>query len=154
MRDYLDVSTTTLLMPPILGKIYMKYNPRSRQALTTIHQFCEQKLDELKDDMFDSTSKSTSSSIITFLYESLQEDEKVEAAKSEEKQKGIVTNGENFLFQNRNTEIYFEHTNLCWSNAFFKEGKNTKLIASCSLFSLRQRQFEVGLLNDIDKSAA
>jgi hypothetical protein len=88
IRIVLGVTGTVVHLPNILGVIYLKLSSRYRRAQATIKQYCTQIIDhELKQNS-ESIAQRKRSSFITSLISSLQQDEKIEAMKSEEEKIG------------------------------------------------------------------
>ncbi len=88
IRVVLDVVGKVPHMPNILGVIYLKLNFKYRRAQSTIKQYCTQVIDHELTQSSESIAQRKRSSFITSLVSSLQQDENVEAMKSEEEKIG------------------------------------------------------------------
>jgi cytochrome P450 len=89
LHDYLDVFHTTLRMPQIMGKIYLKFSSKYREAKLTIEQHFDRIIKQEQNENSESIDDQTRTSLIASLVNSMQKDEKIEALKSEEEKKGL-----------------------------------------------------------------
>lgn len=92
LHDYLAVFKTTLYMPQIMCKIYLKFNLKYRKAKLTIEQYLNRIIKQEQNGNSESIHDRTRTSLIDSLVHSIQKDEKIEALKTEEEKKGLSHN--------------------------------------------------------------
>jgi hypothetical protein len=87
LHVHLGAVTIAILLPRIIGRIYL-LNPAYRQALSTIDRYLEQMIEQELRETPEMRAQRKRTSLIASLVDSLQQDEKLEAKKSEEDKKG------------------------------------------------------------------
>ena len=88
LRVYLGVEIILTQLPKIIGRIYLLLNLKYQRARLTINRHLEQMIEQELRQTPDMRSARKRTSLIAALVNSLQQDEKLEANKSDEDKKG------------------------------------------------------------------
>ena len=88
LSDFLKIFLLTIPIPTFISKIYLKISPRYRHAMITISDYINQIIEQEQRKTPEEIAERRRTSLIASLVGSLQQDEKAEAAKSEEEKKG------------------------------------------------------------------
>ncbi|CAF3462225.1 unnamed protein product [Rotaria sp. Silwood1] len=89
LSDFLDIFVRVMRMPIFMIKLYLATSSRYRKAIFTIHEYFNQMIAQEQRKTPEQIAERKRTSLIASLVGSLQEDEKSEAAKSEEDKRGL-----------------------------------------------------------------
>ena len=90
LHDYLSTLQITMYAPGPLATIYLKLSSRHRRSHAVIEQHLYRMIEQELGESSESSAHRKRTSLIASLVSSLQNDEKVEEAKSEEERKGKI----------------------------------------------------------------
>ena len=88
LRIFIDTFVMAFRVPLFVIKTYLMVSPRYRRALATIHKHLNRIIDIELSKTPDEITQRKRTSLIASLVDSLQQNEKLEATKSEENKKG------------------------------------------------------------------
>ncbi len=88
LHIHLDAAITCMKLPTIIGRIYLLLNLKYRRARSTIDHYLQQMIEQELRETSEMRAERKRTSLIASLVDSLQQDEKLEAKKSEETKKG------------------------------------------------------------------
>ena len=88
LSDFLKIFLLTIPIPTFISKIYLKISPRYRHTMITINNYLNQMIEQEQRKTSEEIAERKRTSLIASLVDSLQQDEKAEAAKPEEEKKG------------------------------------------------------------------
>ena len=90
LSEFLSAWETIYYIPRTLSIIYLKFNRRYQQARKTIQRHLSRMIEQELNESSESRAERKRTSLIASLLNSLQENEKAEARKSEEEKNGNV----------------------------------------------------------------
>jgi len=88
LSDFLKIFLLTIPVPTFISKIYLKISPRYRHTMITLGDYLNQMMEQEQRKTSEEIAERKRTSLIASLVDSLQQDEKAEAAKSEQEKKG------------------------------------------------------------------
>jgi cytochrome P450 len=88
LKGVLDVMNIVFYSPKVFAKIYLKLNLRYRRARATLEKYLDRMIEQELGESEESRTQRKRTSLIASLVASLQQDEKLEAAKREEDKRG------------------------------------------------------------------
>ncbi|CAF1186860.1 unnamed protein product [Rotaria sp. Silwood1] len=89
LNDFLQVFIQTIRLPNFIAKLYLKLSSRYQRAKATIDQYLNQIMEHEQRKPTEQIAEQKRTSLIASLITSLQQDEKLEAAKPEQQKKGL-----------------------------------------------------------------
>jgi hypothetical protein len=88
LSDFLKIFLLTIPVPTFISKIYLKISPRYRHTMITLSDYLNQMMEQEQRKTSEEIAERKRTSLIASLVDSLQQDEKAEAVKSEQEKKG------------------------------------------------------------------
>ncbi|CAF2841279.1 unnamed protein product [Rotaria sp. Silwood2] len=92
LSEFLDIFVVAMRKPMFMIKLYLASSSRYRTVISTIHEYFNQMIEQEQRKSSDEIIERKRKSLIASLVESLQQDEKSEAAKPEEDKRGLSKN--------------------------------------------------------------
>ncbi len=88
LSDFLKIFLLTIPVPTFISKIYLKISPRYRHTMIIMNDYLNQMIEKEQRKTPEEIAERKRTSLIASLIDSLQQDEKAEAAKPEQEKKG------------------------------------------------------------------